>query len=343
MLHRPIATESLPGAPSAAAARVRHGHLRRGTGRIALVLLTALSIQGCMLWPFGKDEERLEDPADGAAVDATEQMLYRNTQRSLRSGNYDTAIQGLEMLEARFPFGRYAEQAQLELIYARYMAFDHAAARIAADRFIRLHPQHPDVDYAYYLKGLAAFNRNTSMMDRLFATDASKRDITSARESYADFGQLLARYPNSTYAPDARQRMIYLRNMLARAELHVADYYLRRGAYVAAHNRARYVIENYGKSDAIADALALTVEANVKMGLETEANNALRVLALNFPQYPAFDDAGDLVLADAIKNRDRSWINLMTLGILDRPRIPPPIRIVNPQIEAAAASSGASG
>lgn len=291
-----------------------------------------------MLWPFGGDEEKPVDPAANADVNATEQALYRDTQRSLRSGNYDAAIQGLEMLEARFPFGRYAEQAQLELVYARYMAYDHEAARIAADRFIRLHPQHPDVDYAYYLKGLSAFNRNSSMMDRLFATDVAKRDITSAREAYADFGQLLARYPDSTYAPDARKRMLYLRNVLARAELHVADYYLRRGAFVAAQNRARFVIENYGKSNVVADALALSVEANIKMGLETEANDALRVLALNFPNYPAFDNSGDLVLADAIKNRDRSFLNLMTLGLLDRPDIPPPIRILNPQNEPTAAA-----
>ncbi len=300
----------------------------RALQHIARTLLLAVVLQasGCMLWPFGKDAESAEEVDDGA----TEQMLYRNTQRSLRSGNYDIAVQGLEQLEARFPFGRYAEQAQLELIYARYMGYDHDAARIAADRFIRLHPQHPDVDYAYYIKGLAAFNKNASLMDRFFNTDAAKRDITSAREAYADFGQLLARYPNSEYGPDAKQRMIYLRNVLARAELHVADYYLRRGAYVAANNRARYVIESYGKSDAVADALAIAVEANYKLGLTDAANNSLRVLALNFPSYPAFDDSGDLVLAEAIKNRDRSWINLMTLGMLDRPEVPPPLKLINP-------------
>lgn len=327
-----------PGRLATVPPNQRHRKLRAWPRLGALLLLQSMLVSGCALWPFGKDDKGPEDPAENADVNATEQMLYRNTQRSLRAGNYDAAIQGLETLEARFPFGRYAEQAQLELIYARYMALDHDAARVAADRFIRLHPQHPDVDYAYYLKGLSAFNRNVGMMDRLFATDISKRDITSIREAYADFGQLLARYPSSMYAPDAKQRMLYLRNVLARAELNVADYYLRRGAYVAAHNRARFVIENFGRSEAVADALALSVEANVKMGLKTEANNTLRVLALNFPDYPAFDKSGDLVLADAIHNRDRSWINLMTLGLLDRPDIPPPIRVINPQIETGQAS-----
>ncbi|MFK7912745.1 MAG: outer membrane protein assembly factor BamD [Pseudomonadales bacterium] len=308
---------------------------------LATVLGLSLSAQGCMLWPFGGDDD--DKAPEEVDASATEQALYRNTQRSLRSGNYDLAVSGLEQLEARFPFGRYAEQAQLELIYARYMGYDHDAARIAADRFIRLHPQHPDVDYAYYLKGLAAFNKNVSIMDRIFSTDASKRDITSARESYADFGQLLARYPNSEYGPDARQRMVFLRNMLARSELHVADYYLRRGAYVAANNRARYVIETYGKSDAVADALAVAVEANLKLGLDNAANNSMRVLALNFPNYPAFDDSGDLILAEAIKNRDRSWVNLMTLGLLDRPKVPPPLKLVNPDGGAPTAGLNAPG
>jgi len=305
----------------------------------ALFALTLLcfSLSGCALLPFGGDkgeeEEEYYDP------ETTESLLYKNTQRSLRSGNYQSAIAGLEQLEARSPFGRYAEQAQLELIYARYMSFNHDSARIAANRFIRLHPQHPDVDYAYYVKGLSAFNKNTGILDRFFATDPSKRDMTSAREAYADFAQLLARYPNSEYVPDARQRMLYLRNVLARAELHVADFYLRTGAYVAAANRARYVIENYNQSDAVPDALAITIEANYKLGLSEPANDSLKVLAHNFPAYPAFDNSGDLVLAEAIRNRDRSWLNLMTLGLVDRPDTPPPLRIDGSNIGNAAQQS----
>ncbi len=249
----------------------------------------------------------------------------------MRAGNYDQAVAMLEGLESQFPFGRYAEQAQLELIYARYMSYDHDAARAAADRFIRLHPHHDGTDYAYYIKGLGAYHKSRAFMDRLFSTDVSKRDMTPVREAYADFAQLLARYPNSQYVPDARQRMIYLRNVLARSELNVADYYMRRGAYVAAANRARYVVENYPRSKAVPDALALAVEANHKMGLDEAANDALRVLALNHPAYPAFDDAGQLVLAEAIRNRDRSWLNLMSFGLLDRPDVPPPLRIRHPE------------
>jgi outer membrane protein assembly factor BamD len=280
---------------------------------------------GCSLIPFwgGKDDD---DDVD-ADINATEQLLYRNVQRSLRAGNYQQAVQDLGRLEARFPFGRYAEQAQLELIYAHYMGFNPDAARSAADRFIRLHPQHPNIDYAYYLKGLAAYNRNRSVLDRLFATDLSKRDMTSAQEAYADFALLLDRYPDSPYAPDARQRMLYLRNLLANAELNIASYYMERGAHVAAANRARFIVESYSKADAVPDALALLVEANYKLGLEDAANDALQVLALNFPDYPAFDADGSLVLTEQIRNRDRSWTNMMTLGLLDRPEVPPPIRL----------------
>jgi outer membrane protein assembly factor BamD len=286
-------------------------------------LLSLVLLGGCAWMPWGgnKTAEVDED------VNATEQLLYRNVQRSLRSGNFRQAVEALERLEAYFPFGRYAEQAQLELIYAHYMGYNPDAARTAADRFIRLHPQHPNVDYAYYLKGLASFNKNRGVLDRLVASDLSKRDMTSSREAYNDFAALLARFPDSPYAPDARQRMLYLRNLLAAAELNVANFYMERGALVAAANRARFIIENYSKADAVPDALALLVEANYKLGLEDAANDALQVLAVNFPQYDAFDREGALVLREQILNRDRSWTNMVTLGLLDRPSVPPPIRL----------------
>lgn len=286
------------------------------------LLIVATLLGGCSLWG-GRDQER--DPE--ADLDATEQLLYRNVQRSLRSGNYQQAIENLERLEARFPFGRYAEQAQLELIYAHYMSFNADAARTSADRFIRLHPQHPNVDYAYYLKGLAAYNKNRGVFDRLFSTDIAKRDMTSAREAYADFNELLARFPDSPYAPDAKKRMLHLRNILARHELHVANFYMERGAYVAAANRARFIVTNYSRADCVPDALAVLVEANYKLGLEEAAHDALEVLAVNFPNYHAFDEDGNLVLAEQILNRDRSWTNMMTLGLLDRPDVPPPIKL----------------
>jgi outer membrane protein assembly factor BamD len=289
-----------------------------------IVLLSLLA--GC--WPFGRDKDNDEEQS-------TEQLLYRSAQTSIRSGNYSDAITKLQKLEARFPFGRYAEQAQLELIYAYFMAYQPEAARAAADRFIRLHPQHPGVDYAYYLKGVTAFNEDRGLLDRFGAADISTRDPSSSRKAFNDFSDLLARFPDSQYAPDARQRMVYLRNLLAHYEINVARFYMRRGAYVAAANRARTVVEHYPQSLSVSDALAVIIEANWRLGLPDAANDALRVLALNDPQYPAFNKQGQFVFKDQVRNRDRSWLNLMTFGLLNRPKVPPPI-----EIDYSAASAG---
>src|SRR4030095_15831632 len=164
---------------------------------VCLITLLAL-LAGC--WPFGGKHEDDEQQT-------TEQMLYKSAHSTTRGGNYKDAITKLQKLEARFPFGRYAEQAQLELIYANFMSYEPEAARAAADRFIRLHPQHPSVDYAYYLKGLAAFNQDRALHDRFGAADISTRDPTSSRNAFTDFSELLERFPDSQYAPDARQRM----------------------------------------------------------------------------------------------------------------------------------------
>jgi outer membrane protein assembly factor BamD len=290
--------------------------------RIASLTLLLAFASGCALWPFGKDKDKRD-----ADENTTEQILYRSAQSSLRSSNYRDAIEKLQRLEARFPFGRYAEQAQLELIYAHFKAYEPEAARSAADRFIRLHPQHPSVDYAYYMKGITAFYKDRGFLDRFGSTNLARRDQTSNRQAFADFSEFVARFPHSYYAADARQRLIYLRNLLASAEIAVADYYMRRGAYVAAANRARNVIEHYDQSQSVADALAINVEANWRLGLDEAARDALRVLALNYPSYPAFDASGRFVFKQSVLNRDRSWLNMVSLGLLDRPEVPPPIRI----------------
>jgi outer membrane protein assembly factor BamD len=158
-------------------------------------------------------------------------------------------------------------------------------------------------------------------------TDISRRDVTHLQQAFSDFNELVTRFPASEYARDARQRMVYLRNALAEAEVNVATFYIGRGANVAAANRARHVVENYGQTPAVADALAVLVEANWKLGLQGAAGDALKVLALNFPDYHGFDDDGQLVLRDVIENRQRSWLNMVTFGLLDRPEVPPPLRI----------------
>ncbi|MGM0594014.1 MAG: outer membrane protein assembly factor BamD [Pseudomonadota bacterium] len=215
------------------------------------------------------------------------EKFYETAKEALDNGDYETAIDYYTKLEARYPYGRYAQQAQLETVYAHYKANEPAAAVAAADRFIKLHPRHPSVDYAYYLRGLATFDQGSGLMERVFDTDKSKRDPTSIRESFNYFKELVTRFPDSRYTQDALKRMQVLRNYLAKHELHAADYYLRRGSYLAAVNRAKYVLENYQRSTAIPDALVIMVKAYRLMELPDLAEDALRVLERNHPQHPA--------------------------------------------------------
>ena len=260
-------------------------------------------------------------------IETSEQIIYRRAQGSLRSSNFRNAIEQLDQLEARFPFGRYAEQAQLELIYAKYMSSRLDEANTSAERFIRLHPQHSNIDYAYYLKGLSSFHKTKSIFDNFFESQAFKRDMDPVKAAYADFATLLNLFPDSQYAPDVKQRMIHLRNILSDYELVVAGYYMRRGAYVAAANRARYVLESFPNSPVTSEALIILIESNWRLGLQTETNNLLKVLTLNYPDHESFDLEGNLVLENNLKNRNRSWTNIITLGLLDRPDVPPPISI----------------
>ncbi|MDP5070103.1 MAG: outer membrane protein assembly factor BamD, partial [Congregibacter sp.] len=175
--------------------------------RVCLLLIALFSV-GCA----NNDED------GDISADSGEQQIYDEAQRYLNARNFDLAIRALQILESRYPFGRYAEQAQLELIYAHYGAYSPEAAIEAADRFIRLHPQHPNVDYAYYMKGLATATASQDFLSRFTPTDKTLRDTSFAKEAFAEFSQLVTRFPNSPYAPDAKSRMVYLRNLLARTE-----------------------------------------------------------------------------------------------------------------------------
>ncbi|MFI2813101.1 MULTISPECIES: outer membrane protein assembly factor BamD [unclassified Microbulbifer] len=248
----------------------------------------------------------------------TEQAFYEAAQRQLRSSQWDLAIKNLRALEDNFPFGSYAEQAQLELIYAYYRNYENDAAIAAADRFIRLHPQHRNVDYAYYMKGLASFTEGTGLFERFLPTDMTRRDPGSARESFAYFAQLMARYPDSRYAPDAQKRMIHLRNLLARYEIHVANYYFKRGAYLAAANRGRYVVENFQQTPAVPDALATMVQGYHLMGMQSLENDALNVLRTNYPHHPALKDDGSFNYSYYKGASGRSLVHRLTLGLFEK-------------------------
>jgi len=239
-------------------------------------MLLLLTSSGCSIF---KEHDETAD------WDASQ--IYSAAKEALDEGDYEKAIKYYGKLEARFPYGRYTQQAQLETAYAHYKAGEPEAAIAAADRFIKLHPRHPNVDYAYYMRGLASFEPGKNFLERFFPQDGAQRDPTAARESFRYFAELVQRFPDSKYSKDALQRMTYLRNNLARYEIMVADYYLRRGAYLAAANRAKYVLENYERTPSVADALALMVQAYRKMEMPDLAADAERVLRLNHPARAA--------------------------------------------------------
>jgi len=218
------------------------------------------------------------------------QRLYSEAKGAMTSGDFETAIDYYEKLESRFPFGQYAEQSQIDVAYAYWKDEEFASAIAAADRFIKLHPRHPNVDYAYYLKGMVNFEQGASFMDRVVPKDRSQRDPGAVRDAFNDFSSLVERFPQSKYSEDARQRMRYLKNLLAQYEVHVADYYVRRGAYVAASNRARYVVENYQGAPAVPEALAIMAKVYKLMDLDELSADALRVLKMNYPDHPGIGE-----------------------------------------------------
>jgi outer membrane protein assembly factor BamD len=213
----------------------------------------------------------------------TAEKLYSEAKDALDGGQYDLAIKRYEILEARFPYGRYSQQGQLEIAYAYYKQNEQASAVAAAERFVKLHPNSPNVDYAHYLKGLATFNEDLGMFGRMARQDRTERDPKSARESFDAFKELVQRYPDSRYAPDALARMKYLINALASHEVHVARYYMKRGAYVAAANRAQYALKNYPQAPAQEEALLIMIQAYDVLGMPELRDDAKRILRKNFP------------------------------------------------------------
>jgi outer membrane protein assembly factor BamD len=215
--------------------------------------------------------------------DWSPERIYSAAREELDSKNYQKAVGYYEKLESRYPYGRYAQMAQIESAYAYWKDNEVAQALAACDRFIKMHPDHPNVDYAYYLKGRINFNDDLGVMGYLAQKDMTERDPRAAQDAFDAFRELITRFPQSKYAADSRARMNYLVNALASAEVNVAEYYLRRGAHVAAVNRAQYVLTNYPRAPAIERALTVLVKAYDAMGLTELRDDANRTLAANFP------------------------------------------------------------
>ena len=240
-------------------------------------LLVAI-LCGLMLTACGsRDEEEDRRPAS---------EIYAEAKTALDNSNWTKAIRFYKNLQTLYPFGRYTEQAQLELAYAYYKNREPEKATATLERFLKTYPTHPSVDYAYYLKGLTNYEQNIGWLQRVFPARVRDRDQQSARQAFNDFSELLRRFPDSRYAPDARQRMVFLRNAMAGYEVEVAEYYLRRKANVAAVNRARFVVETYQQAPQTGDALAVMHEAYTRLDQPELAEDAMRVLELNYPEHP---------------------------------------------------------
>ena len=237
--------------------------------RHSLAVFLLLTLVACSSDP-SKDESLTAD------------QLYAQAQESMQDKSYEKAIKQLETLQSRFPYGRYAQQAQMEIAYAYFKHSEPAPALGALDRFVKMYPNSTHLDYVLYLKGLINFNENiNSMMGTLFNQDPSERDPASMREAFDAFKELVTRFPDSKYASDARVRMQYLLNTLANGDIHVASYYLKRGAYVAAVNRAKSVLVNYPQTPQTRDALQIMVQAYAAMGMKDLSADTKKILDLN--------------------------------------------------------------
>jgi outer membrane protein assembly factor BamD len=249
--------------------------------KLSLLVATCalLGLSACSLLPEKGDETK----------NWSASKLYDEARQQMDGAHYDDAIKLFEKLESNYPFGTYAAQAQMEIAYAHYKAQEPDEALAAVERFIKLHPNHPQVDYMYYLRGLINFNDQLGFLSFIYAQDPTERDPKATRESFAAFKALVDKFPNSKYAPDAIARMKYLVNAMAEYEVHVASYYFRRGAYLAALNRAQTAVADYSDAPAREEALYLMVRCYDKMGMLDLRDDAQRVFVLNYPHSRFLD------------------------------------------------------
>lgn len=240
---------------------------------ILIAVISSVVLSGCL---FGKKDE--EEQQSGA------QIIYDRAKKALDGGDFFNSIRYYETLEARYPFSNQARQGQLDLIYAHYRNNSPEQVIDAAEQFERENPTHPRVDYTLYMRGMALFSGEANYFHRLFRVDLSKRPPKDARDAYSAFAELLRRYPDSIYAPDARQRMIFLRNRVAEHENHIARFYLERGAYAAALSRANYTLQTYDGAPTTPETLQIMVSSYRALGMNDLAADAERVLKQSYPQ-----------------------------------------------------------
>ena len=263
--------------------------------RWLIVLAVIITVSGCAAL------------RDDPTANWSASQLYAEAKAALDAGNYEQAVEYYELLEARFPFGRFAQQAQIEIPYAYYRAGEPEAALAAVDRFIQLNPRHPNLDYAYYLRGLINFSQDTGFLSRMFPMDPAEMDTKTLEQSFQDFARLINEFPDSRYAADARQRMVFIRNALAAHELRVAQFYIERRAWVAASQRARHVVEHHQGAEVMPQALAILYQSYRALDLDDHAENTMAVMRLNYPEQAEAVLAGRPVLIGTETGGMRRW------------------------------------
>ena len=253
---------------------------KRSIWQTLLVLTLVATMSSCSsLWPFGKDKEE-KDPE--IAADDSAAKLYKSAHTLLSAKDFTGAVEQFELLQTRYPFGRYAQQGLLELTFAYYKQNNIEQSLSTVNRFIQLNPQHPNIDYAHYMKGLVTFDKGKNLINLIVKRDPSNNDPTSLIEAFDIFSLLVEKYPDSEYAEDAKLRMIYLRNELAEYELKVAKFYMRRGAYAASANRAKYIMQNYQGAEVMPESVYILEQAYTALGIKDLAEDTHRVYAQNY-------------------------------------------------------------
>ena len=274
---------------------------------LALSLGVASAFVGCSSNPSKKD-------VVDKGPQSSEQVYFEKAQKSLERNQYTDAIKSLEALDTYYPTGQYTQQAQLELLYAKFKQKDYEGTIALAERFIRLNPQHPNVDYAYYVRGVANMEMNYDSLIRYTSLQQSHRDVSYIKVAYQNFVDLIRRFPSSQYSVDAAQRMKYIGQELAESEMNAARFNIQRKAWLAAAERAQWVVEHYPQTPQTPEALATLAYSYQKLGDTATSQQYVDILKLNYPNLVKSN--GEVNLRAARK--DSSWVNRATLGLLGR-------------------------
>jgi len=256
-------------------------------------------------------------PKQRTAPIKSEQEYFTRAEAAINAKNFFLAADQLQSLQTNYPYGRYAAQANLDLIYAYMKSGSFEKAKSSAAGFIQQHPDHPELDYALYMLALASFDVDRGFITRFLPTNPSERSTKAVLESYRNFKKLIQQFPESRYAQDARQRMVYLRNILAEHELDVGNYYLRRGAYVASINRAMEILQQYPFSPVVPQALALATKGHIELDMNAQAEQMEQLLAQQYPEYRELEN-GKLAYTRQSLREKRSWLNILSFGLIGR-------------------------